>query len=571
MYFRIPIVILFIIVCLAGFVVLKGNLNSTPVANSQPIENTINKETVVEPKRADLLPGTAAINTITARDLHAHIDFLADDLLEGRDTNSRGIRVAARYIAAHFERTGLQPVGEANTFYQPVHLNERIISSNTQLSVEIDGEMIPLKCNEDFLITNLPGKSETRYSGEMVFLGFGITAEEYDYDDFKDESVKNKFVVYVTGEPYSENDSSFFKGKDTVSGYSTRGAKSKTALAAGAIGTIGITSSEYLSKYKWPLIRRYFGKPILSVKSPGEKLNSTLPDIYIHPKAVDLILAGSQKNYEAIDEDAASGSLKPFKLNRKAELVLRFKNDDMIDNNVVGYLEGSDPKLKSEVIIISSHYDHIGVGAVVEGDSIYNGAADNASGTSGVLELAEAFGQLSTPPKRSLLFLAVTAEEKGLLGSEYYVKNPIFPISKTIANFNIDMIGIGDSTAMVIIGQEMSSLGEVLANACEQVGLRVQPDDMPEQRIFYRSDHYNFAKKGIPAIFPNFAMKRADFPEFSKFYHKPQDDINWNWFNFNTMEKQIQAVFLAVLSVANADTVPEWETGVEFAKYRKGN
>lgn len=568
MYFRIPIVILFIIACLAGFAVLKGNLSSTAVANGHPLENATNTEEVIKTKGVDLTNGTAAIHTITARDLHAHVDFLADDLLEGRDTNSRGIRVAARYIAAHFERNGLQPVGEGNTYYQPVHLRERIISDQTQLSVEIDGEMIPLKYNEDFIVTTLPNQSGIKISAEMVFSGFGITAEEYEYDDFKEESVKNKFSVYVSGEPYFENDSSFFKGKDAVTRHSRRGAKSKAAIAAGAIGTIGIITHERLSKYSWSMIQRYLGRPKITLSESGEESNAALPGIYIHPDAVELILAGSMKDYDTIDKEAASGRLKPFKLNRKAELTLRFKSDELVDNNVVGYLEGSDPELKSEVIVITAHYDHLGVGTVVQGDSIYNGAADNASGTSSMLELAEAFGQMATRPKRSLLFLAVTAEEKGLLGSEYYVNNPIFPISKTIANFNIDMIGIGDSTAIVLIGQEMSSLGKTLATACEQVGLIVQPDDMPEQRIFYRSDHYNFAKKGIPAIFPSFAMKRTDFPEFSKFYHKPQDDINWNWFNFNTMEKQIQAVFLAVLSVANADNSPEWETGVEFAKYR---
>ncbi|RMF66200.1 MAG: M28 family peptidase, partial [Calditrichaeota bacterium] len=257
----------------------------------------------------------------------------------------------------------------------------------------------------------------------------------------------------------------------------------------------------------------------------------------------------------------------PFELNKKVEYRIDFENKTIEDRNVVGFLEGSDPGLKSQIIVFTAHYDHIGVGTPVNGDSTYNGAADNASGVSGLLELADAFSSLPNPPRRSLLFLAVTAEEKGLLGSEYYVEHPLFPLEQTVADFNLDMIGIGDTTGIVVYGIDRTTLGEEIRKAAARVGLKILPDEMPEQRIFYRSDHFNFAKHGIPVAFTGFGLRRAWFDEFEKFYHQPSDDRTLP-FNYHYMKKHMQALFLAALAVADADEPPKWAPGDEFENAR---
>ncbi|MCH7755194.1 M28 family peptidase [candidate division KSB1 bacterium] len=256
-------------------------------------------------------------------------------------------------------------------------------------------------------------------------------------------------------------------------------------------------------------------------------------------------------------------------MNKKVQMKFIVENKQIEDSNVAGFLEGSDPELKSEVIVFTAHYDHMGIGTPVKGDSIYNGAADNASGTSGLIELAEAFSLLPQRPKRSLLFLAVTAEEKGLLGSEFYVTNPIFPLAKTVANFNLDMIGIGDTTGMVVYGIERSTLGDMITKAVQEVGLEIIPDELPEQRIFYRSDHFSFVKRGIPSIMPGFGIRREWFANFNKFYHQPSDDANLSYFNFGYMKKNVQAIFLAGLWVANAEKSPTWTPGDEFENARE--
>ncbi len=558
MYFRFPILLIILFAALFGLVYLMTDFQGNITAANGEVRTT---------SANDLVSSEAGVESIRETQLRAHLEFLADDLLEGRDTGSRGARVAGNYIAAQFEGLGLKPGGDNNTYFQHLQFHQRKVSSNSVLNIEVDGEMYPLKYGKDFLVVIAPeGKFE--FDGELVFTGFGIQAPEYDYDDFKDVDVKGKITVYMTGEP-SSDDEGFFEGKESTK-YSDGATKRRIAQSLGARGAIGILQPDWLKETPWRAFRNFFGSSRTTlVSADAEKREQTrLPAVILHPNVGDLLFDGTEHKFEDIVEGASKGQLSSFQMEKRTRIRLYLEKKEIEDRNVIGLIEGSDPVLKSEVVVYTAHYDHVGIGTPVRGDSVYNGAADNASGVAGLLEVAEAFSQLLEPPKRSLLFLAVTAEEKGLLGSEYYVNHPVFPISKTVANFNFDIIGIGDTTGIVVYGSERSTLGDVVKKAAEQVGLKILPDELPEERIYYRSDHYSFAKKGVPAIFAAFGIDRGSFEKFEKYYHQPSDEVDLP-FNYHYMKQHVQAVFLAGLWVANSDKRPEWKPGDEFGKIRQ--
>ncbi|MFQ5640397.1 MAG: M28 family peptidase, partial [bacterium] len=459
------------------------------------------------------------------------------------------------------------PVGADSSYFQSVSLRQSKVSPESQLSIEIDGEMIPLKYGEDFLVVSAPDH-EVEFESDLIFTGFGIQAPEYHYDDFENVDVAGKVTLYLTGEPES-GDADYFKGQAS-SKYTNGRVKRNIARSLNARATIGIARTQLLQQMSWNMFRKFYTSARVTLSNRSTQRQARLPALFLHPNIGKILFSNTQMNFEGIEQAAAQDSLTSFAMNRKVRIKARLEEKQIEDRNVVALLEGSDPELKSEVVVFSAHYDHVGIGATVDGDSVYNGAADNASGIAGLLELAEAFSTCPDPPKRSLLFLAVTAEEKGLLGSEYYVENPIFPLSKTAANFNFDMIGWGDTTGIVVYGAERSSLGEDIHEAADKIGLKILPDELPEQRIFYRSDHYNFARKGIPTVFPSFGLARESFPDFEAYYHTPSDDVNLP-FNYNYMKKHVQVVYLAGLKVANVEEPPKWNPGDEFGKIARSS
>jgi hypothetical protein len=508
---------------------------------------------------ADPVPG------IKESELRAHLEFLADDQLEGRDTGSRGARLAAMYISNQFRRIGLQAVGDEASYYQSVSLHESGIAPESTLSIHSDSATVSLQYGEDFLIVSKPTKDKVIISGDLVFTGFGIQAPEYSYDNFEKIDVAGKIAVHMSGEPASDSED-FFEG-DKRTKYANGATKRAIARRLGANGTINILSRESLEQIGWSGLRSFFTRSNFAIDAPkAQDPTADLPSVLLHPDVAQILFPDSTRSLEE-SLNTTNGKITSFALNRRATLQIESFEQSVEDRNVVGYLEGSDPQLKSDVVVFTAHYDHVGIGTPVAGDSIYNGAADNASGVSGLIELAEAFTSLSSPPKRSILFLAVTAEEKGLLGSEYYLRRPIFPLESTIAIFNLDMLGVGDSTAMVVYGIDRSSLGNVVKEAAAELDLAIIPDELPEQRIFYRSDHFNFAKRGIPAIYPSFGIRKSGFEEFQTYYHKPNDDSGLP-FNYSYFKKQVEVLFLSGLRVANANDRPKWRPGDEFERTR---
>jgi len=567
MYFRFPLLLLILVAGLVGIIIFKDHLDDRVSAANKAEPVKIPSAEIPEISEDISATHLAALQSIGSSDLRRHVVFLADDSLEGRDTGSRGARIAALYISSQFDKFGLRPAGEDGSYYQPVYLNEKKISPDSEFKIEIDGEMIPLKYKDDFLVVTAPNQSGVEVTRDLIFTAFGIQASEYEYDDFKNLDVKGKATIYVSGEPPSE-DEKYFKGSRATQ-YSNPSTKRRTAKENGAAVTIGIALPELLEQISWGGIQNLYARSKISLKNNASTAGEDFAAVVLHPDAGELLFAGAEPSFSDIKKTASDGTIQSFEMNKKVQMKFIVENKQIEDSNVAGFLEGSDPELKSQVIVFTAHYDHVGIGTPVKGDSIYNGAADNASGTSGLMELAEAFSLLPQRPKRSMLFLAVTAEEKGLLGSEFYVQNPIFPLVKTLANFNLDMIGIGDTTGVVVYGIERSSLGDMITRAVKEVGLKIIPDELPEQRIFYRSDQFSFVKRGIPAIMPGFGIRREWFANFNKFYHQPSDDANLSYFNFGYMKKNVQAIFLAGLWVANAEKSPTWTPGDEFENARE--
>ena len=567
MYFRFPLLLVIIVTGLVGIIIFKNHLDDGVSAANKAKPVKIPSGETSEAQEDISSTHLTALQSISSSDLRRHVVFLADDLLQGRDTGSRGAKIAALYISSQFAKFGLRPVGENGSYYQTVYLNEKKISPDSEFKIEIDGEMIPLKYKDDFLVITTPNHSGVEVTLDLVFTAFGIQASEYEYDDFKNLNVKGKATVYVSGEPPSEDEKYFDGGKPSQ--YSRGSTKRRTAKENGADAAIGVVLPALFEQVSWGGIQNFYARSQISLRNNASTAGEDFAAVILHPDAGELLFAGTERNFDDIKKAATDGTIQPFEMSKKIQMKLIVENKQIEDSNVAGFLEGSDPELKSEVIVFTAHYDHMGIGTPVKGDSIYNGAADNASGTSGLMELAEAFSLLPERPKRSMLFLAVTAEEKGLLGSEFYVKNPIFPLAKTVANFNLDMIGIGDTAGVVVYGIERSTLGDMITKAVQEVGLEIIPDELPEQRIFYRSDHFSFVKRGIPSIMPGFGIRREWFANFNKFYHQPSDDANLSYFNFDYMKKNVQAIFLTGLWVANTEKSPTWTPGDEFENARE--
>jgi len=558
MYFRFPIVLLFMFFCIFGLMLLRGQIRETELTKNSPPEN--------QPVVADSSP-IGGLETIRPAELKAHLEFLADDLLLGRDAGSTGSGIAANYIASNFERFELKPVGDHSTYMQTMKLEKKTILPTATLKVEIEGEMVPLRYGEDFIVIQAANAKQGLLTFDCTFAGFGIKADKYSYNDYESLDVKDRAVIVISGEPPSEDDA-YFKGA-TKTRYSQSRSKRKAAAEYGAALAITVMRNEDLTNFGWvDMIKFFMRRSQIGLAETERQPASDIPNLLLNDKVADLLFTDEDTTYDDINNMVNNGSVSGFTMNKRIEVEIGVEKVLFDEHNVAGFLEGSDPNLKKEVIIFTAHYDHVGVGTAVAGDSIYNGAADNASGVSGLLEIAEAFARTTPKPRRSMLFLAVTAEEKGLLGSRHYVQNPIFPISETVANFNMDMIGILDTTGIVVYGSERSTLGANLEKAAEQVGLKILPDDMPEERLFYRSDHYNFAVAGIPAIFTSFGMRRELKDNMSEFYHKPSDDKNLKYLNYNYMKKHVQAIYLAALQVANAESRPQWREGEEFDKSR---
>jgi Zn-dependent M28 family amino/carboxypeptidase len=516
----------------------------------------------------------AQVDEITGQRIRAHTKFLASDLLEGRGVGTRGGDLATEYIAAQFATFGLKPGGDNGTYFQRVPLVGAEPKPSAKLSATVNGKTVDFKWQDEFTGITHQQKESSSFDAEAVFVGHGITAPEFNWDDYKDVDVTGKVVVLFTNEPPSDNPK-FFGGK-ALTYYGRWTYKYEQALRKGAAACIIIHSTP-TAGYGWQVVQG-FGREDSQVELDGGQKALSFAG-WLSKKSSEQVAQALGKSVDELLKMADTQGFKamPLPVRFKGEIPMKIRKMDT--RNVVGWIEGSDPKGKSEAIIISAHWDHLGIGIPVNGDNIYNGAMDNATGCAMLIEMARAWSTLPRKPRRSVVFTLVTAEESGLRGADYYVKKPLFPPGKTVLNLNFDSFPpFGRTKNVSMNGADRTTLWPTVQEITKRAGLDIEPDPRPEQGHFYRSDHFSFAKAGIPAFSINsgniFVGKPEDFGDKifveynAKNYHQPSDEYKDDW-DFAGMEQMARFGYTLGLTVANQTAMPTWHAGDEFLPARK--
>ena len=500
--------------------------------------------------------------------------FLASDLLEGRGVGTRGGDLASEYIATEFALDGLKPAGDQGTYFQNFTLVGADPQPTTSLSVTAGRVTLPFRWLDDFVGVTFQQKPNVEIDADAVFVGHGIVAPEYQWDDYQGLDVHGKVVVLFTGEPPS-HDPKFFKG-EALTYYGRWTYKFEEAARHGAIGAIIIHTTPTAS-YGWNVVRSSWSKEEVEMKlAPGAAAVGFAG--WVTKEAGERIAA--TQNTTA-DQWLTLADTRGF---RAQPLPLRFrirasaKIREIRTRNVIGKVEGSDPQLKNQAVMFSAHWDHLGVGEAIRGDAIYNGAQDNATGCGVLLELARAWAALPQKPRRSALFISVTAEEAGLLGSEYYGQHPVIPAGKTALALNYDSLPpLGRTSDVQVHGAERTTIYPVVEEAARRFHLTISPDPRPLAGTYYRSDHFSFARVGIPAFSidaghellgrpPGTGNHLAD--EYNEaHYHQPSDEYHDDW-DFSGMELYARFGFLINREAANLPNLPTWHAGDEFLAAR---
>lgn len=529
-------------------------------------------------EKASTIPAAAkkVADSFDTNRMKTDLNFLASDLLEGRGTGQRGGDVAAAYIAAQFEIAGLKPAGENGTYMQKVPLNGVTAQPESSLKISgANGEPIQLKYLDDFVANPLSQNAEENISGPLVFVGYGITAPEFGWNDYAGIDAHGKIVLALVNDPPS-TDPKFFGGK-AMTYYGRWTYKYEEAARQGAAGILLIHNTD-MASYGWNVVRNSnSGEQAYLANPPGQY---ALPMAgWITEDIAKKVAVAAGTDLNALFDKAKTKGFKPMELPLKMEGKIIAKVRPLNTQNVIGVLEGSDPKLKDEAIVYSAHYDHLGVGVPVDGDNIYNGALDNASGTALLIELARVFGAAPVKPPRSVIFLSVTGEERGLKGSQYYGLHPSIPAKQTMINLNYDGVSmLGETTDVVMTGAERTSVFPMVQEITQAMNLKIVPEEHPEAGYYYRSDHFSMARVGVPAfsldLGNSIVGKPADYGEKmykeynEKHYHQPSDEVDPKWDYTGAKELARLGVYIG-WRVAEMQGTTGWRPGDEFEKARK--
>ncbi len=508
--------------------------------------------------------------------LRAHVKYLADDMLEGRSPGGRGGLLAAKYIAAQFEALGLEPATPDRGYFQQVQMIGSRPDPSSRLVVKSSAGDAELKFADEFVGGSDLEQTEIPISGEIVFVGHGISAPENNWDDYKGVDVKGKVLLMMVNDPpATPTEPNLFGGK-ALTYYGRWTYKYEEGARRGAAGVILIHTTESAG-YGWQVVRNSWGAERFGLlpegNTPALKLKS-----WVTEEAARKIAQLGGQNLDQLRQSAGQRNFKPVTLNAKLDMTLRSQVQRLTSPNVAAVYRGNDLTLKNEYVVYSAHWDHLGIRPDQPGDNIYNGAVDNATGIAGMLAIAKACTSLTIRPKRSILFIATTAEEQGLLGAEYYARNPLVPIRDTVANLNLDSMNVlGRTTDITPLGAERSGLGKFIEEVAKENNLTVSLDAHPEQGRFYRSDHFPFAKAGIPAVSLNPGSKfvghseswsQEQFADYNQHrYHQPSDEYSPTW-DFAGLTQQARLAFWIGLRVANATEAPQWNKGDEFERAR---
>jgi hypothetical protein len=504
-------------------------------------------------------PAFAQEPVFTPEAVKAHVDFLADDLLEGRNAGTRGFDVAARYVSTRFEMLGLDTAAGNTGWYQQVPLSEFSLDPARPASVTIGGKRFANGRNILMGPNPLAGDGSKTVAGNVVFVGYGLEA------DYAGRDVTGKFVVALLGIP---------KGMPAeVSIAASKEAKLETASKHGAVGIVSLVTPQALaSSFPWAQVAESaIGRETTWLGpngAPGAgSAEGVKLQVYLDPVAARALFAGAPVSADALFASVAKGERpRPFALKQKLSVTRAMKVRNFASPNVIGVLRGSDPKLADEYVVLSAHLDHEGVDKSLPGpDKIYNGAMDNAAGVATMLEVARAFSENGKRPKRSILFVALTAEEDGLLGSDYLAHYPVVGAGRVVADVNLDMpILLYDFKDVVAFGAEHSTMGPIVEKAAARMGVTLSPDPMPQENLFVRSDHYSFVRAGVPSVFLVTGFANGGQEAFTKFlatnYHKVSDqpDLPFDW---AAGAKFAKINYLIAREIADGADAPRWYEG----------
>ena len=517
-----------------------------------------------------------ALPDLSAERLEAHVRILADDSMEGRQAGHAGYDRSAEYVAGQFRALRLMPAGDRPEadglagYFQKVTLQgaKRVAEGAKLTLTRAGGAAVPLSFPKDFIVGVSMLEAETQVSAPLVFAGFGIDAPERGHNDYAGLDVKGKIVVLLSGTPDGWP-------SEIAAYYGTT--KAETAAKLGAVGIIAVTTRESEERRPYESVLDYLDSESMTwVDANGQPFDRA-PEIQLSailsPDTAKKLFDGAPKSYAQILDEAEKGTPKGFALPVTAELAQKSIHRQLQSANVAAVLEGSDPALKHEYVVLTAHLDGLGIGKEVKGDKIYNGAMDNATGIATLIETARAFVQNGERPKRSVMFLAVTAEEKGLVGADYYARTPTVAKDAIVANVNLDMpVLLYPFKDVVAFGAQHSTLGDVVARAAAKANITLSPDPMPTEAIFTRSDHYRFVQQGVPSVMlmPGFQSADASkdggkiWLDFLKnTYHRPNDDLSQP-IDYQAGKVFAEVNYLIARDIANAPARPHWLPGNFF-------
>jgi Zn-dependent M28 family amino/carboxypeptidase len=525
----------------------------------------------------------SAAATITRDELLGHIRALSADDFEGRSPGTAGEASTVAYLTRELQRMGLDPGNPNGTFIQEVPLVG--ITSTWTSSVDVNGRTIPMRFPDDFAPASLRIEPETRVDrSDILFVGYGVVAPEYGWDDYKGLDVRGKTLMMLVNDPAipdpanpSQLDPKMFKGRAmTYYGRWTYKYEIASKLGAAAVLLVHETGP---AGYPYDVPKAGAVGESFDIQPPDRNMSRVPVESWIHLDKAREILAASGQDFDALKAAALRRDFKPVPLAARASFAVKKTFREVKSRNVVAKVTGSDPARRDEYVVYTAHWDHLGRDTSREGDQVYNGAIDNGTGSAMVLEIAQAFASMKPRPARSMVFLWVTAEEQGLLGSKYYASAPLYPLNKTLANINIDaMYPWGPTRDMIVIGSGNTTLEDALAEEAAADGRKLTPDMEPEKGRFYRSDHFELGKVGVPALYPKtgneFVGKPADYGTKMRAmydatdYHKPSDEVKRDW-DMSGMAADAQLLLRVGGRVANAATWPEWKEGTEFKALRE--
>src|ERR1700730_1108124 len=517
----------------------------------------------------------AGVASFSADRLLGHIRRLSSDEFEGRGPGTNGEVLTLAYLQGQFRNMGLEPGNPDGTYLQTVPLVGIRPDPHMEAAFTGHGRTMHAAFQKDFVAWTKRTVDSAGIDANMIFVGYGVQAPEYAWDDFKGVDVKGKVIVVLINDP-PVADERMFGGK-AMTYYGRWTYKFEKAAELGAAGCL-IVHETAPAGYPWEVVRNSWSGEQFDLVSADRNMHRAAIEGWITHEEAQALFHADGQDFEALKRKAASADFHPVPLGIKAQIEIHNSLRTIESHNLIAKRTGGDPALKKEYVIYSAHWDHFGIGPEVKGDKIYHGAADNASGTAALLEIARAYKQLRIPPRRTILFLSVTAEGQGLLGSRYYAEHPLYPIVRTAADINMDgMNQWGRTRDITIVGNGKSTLDDVVASVAREQGRTVKPDPEPEKGYYFRSDHFSFAKVGVPAFDPDSGIdyvgkpagwgmaKRQQYTEND--YHKPSDVIKPDW-DLSGAVQDCQLYFLVGYRVASAQQMPEWNQNAEFRAIR---